>query len=242
MSPLDTGPTQTPATANQTESFNPSINPSEPHPITTVHLTDGAGGVAKTNNQGEKPGVKKSGEKRQWHVIYVSPRSEKKVCESLQKANYEAYAATREETHFWQNGQRKKVEQVVIHGVVFVKIAGTQTDEIRVFPNVYSYMMDPARRNAVANVRSFAIIPDAQMRLLKAMLGQQEYDVDFATQFSVGEHVRIVGFESYDETAQIITLPNDKSTYVGVRVGFLGCAYMKVPVGRIMKIQSAPQN
>ena len=92
-----------------------------------------------------------------------------------------------------------EVEQVVIHGVVFVKIAGTQTDEIRVFPNVYSYMMDPARRNAVANVRSFAIIPDAQMRLLKAMLGQQEYDVDFATQFSVGEHVRIVGFESYDE-------------------------------------------
>lgn len=177
---------------------------------------------------------------RAWYVVYVSPRAEKKVCENLLKSQFEAYCATRKELHLWRNGQRKKVEQVLIHGVVFVKIASNQTDEIRHFPLVYSFMMDPARKNAKENVRSFAIIPEAQMRLLKAMVGQEEYDVDFATQFAVGEHVRIAGFENYEETAQIITLPNDKQTYVGVRVGFLGCAYMKVPVNRIIKLPPSP--
>ena len=238
MCPSESGPTQSPATANQTESVNPSINPSEPPPIATVDLTDEAGGVAR-----DKIRITQTPDnQRRWHVVYVSPRSEKKVCKALLDAHHEAYIATRMEVHKWRNGQRKKVELMMIHGVVFVKIAQTETEEIRHFPLVYSFMMDPARKNSKDYVRSFAIIPDAEMRLLKAMLGQQDYDVDFATQFSVGEHVRIAGFEEYDETAQIVKLPKDRSTYVGVRVSFLGCAYMKVPIARIIKIQSAPQN
>ena len=234
MVPKDTGPKQATATANPTESVNPSINPSDPPTTTTVHLTDGAGGIAENKKQNSET----TENQKAWYVVYVSPRAEKKVCESLLKAKYEAYIPTRWEIHLWQNGQRKKVEQVLIHGVVFVKIASTQTDEIRLFPMVYSFMMDPARKNTKANVRSFAIIRESEMRLLKAMVGQEEYDVDFATRFSVGEHVRIAGFENYEETAQIVKLPNDKQTYVGVRVGFLGCAYMKVPINKILKIQS----
>lgn len=238
MCPSTSGPTQSPAKAKQTEIVNPSINPSEPRPTATVDLTDEAGGVAKSEN-GES---QKSENQRLWHVVYVSPRSEKKVCKELQDAHHEAYIATRWEVHKWRNGQRKKIEMMMIHGVVFVKITHSETEDIRKFPLVYSFMMDPARKNSKEYVRSFAIIPDAEMRLLKAMLGQQDYDVDFATQFSVGEHVRIAGFEEYDDTAQIVKLPKDRSTYVGVRVSFLGCAYMKVPAARIIKIQSAPQN
>ena len=54
MPTKDTGPKQPTATANKTESINPSINPSEPTPQTpTVHATDGAGGVAKLQNKGK---------------------------------------------------------------------------------------------------------------------------------------------------------------------------------------------
>lgn len=235
MPPLETGPQNT-AQATPTESINPSTNPSEPTPKTpTVHATDGAGGVAKVENKGKNKGAAK----RSWYVVFVAPRSEKKVHKELLDAGYEAYAATRTELHVWGRGQRRKVEQVLIHGVVFVKILETQLDEIRPFPFVYSYMMDPARKNNKDGFKTFAIIRDGEMRLLKAMLGQSEYEVDFATQFSLGDYVRIVGFDEYDELAQIVCIPNDKATYVGVRVGFLGCAYMKVPLARIVKLPSS---
>ena len=161
MPTSDTGPKQPNATANKTESINPSINPSEPLPTTTVHLTDGAGGVANALKSG-----------------------------------------------------KIKADEVI------------------------SFMMDPAKRNNPNGFRSFATIRESEMRLLKAMLGQEEYDVDFATSFSLGEYVRIAGFDTYNDLAQIVELPGDKSSYVGVRVGFLGCAFMKVPVGRIIKVQS----
>ena len=234
MPTSNTGPKQPNATANKTESINPSINPSEPLPTTTVHLTDGAGGVANAL----KSGKIKADEVRQWFVAYVSPRAEKKVCENLLKTNYEAYVPSRWETHLWRNGQRKKVEKMVIPGVVFVKIEASRLNEIRPFPRVLSFMMDPAKRNNPNGFRSFATIRESEMRLLKAMLGQEEYDVDFATSFSLGEYVRIAGFDTYNDLAQIVELPGDKSSYVGVRVGFLGCAFMKVPVGRIIKVQS----
>lgn len=234
MPTKDTGPKQPTATANKTESINPSINPSEPLQTTTVHLTDGAGGVAN----GLKTGKKKADEVRQWYVVYVSPRAEKKVCESLLNASYEAYIPSRWEVHLWRNGQRKKVEKLVITGVVFVKIEASRLNEIRPFPRVISFMMDPAKRNNPNGFKSFATIRESEMRLLKAMLGQDEYDVDFTTHFSLGEYVRIAGFDTYDDLAQIVELPGDKSSYVGVRVGFLGCAFMKVPLGRIIKVKS----
>ncbi len=233
MCPLQQGQGQLSAEAIKHESSNLSVNPIESPIIPTVVTTDGAGGLAERELQD----LQSAENQFKWYVLYVSPRSEKKVRDLLLKANYEAYVASHEELHVWGRGQRKKVEAVVITGVVFVKIAESQMEAVRHFPLVYSFMMDPARRGSKENLRTFAIVPDAQMRMLKAMLGQQDYDVDFATQFSVGEHVRIAGFEGYDEIAQIVKLPKDRSTYVGVRVGFLGCAYMKVPIARIIKIK-----
>ena len=233
MPTKDSGPKQTTATASKAERINPSINPSEPIPITTVHATDGAGGLANSEKQG---GIR-AADGRQWYVAYVSPRAEKKVCNDLLKASYEAYIPTRWEVHIWGRGQRKKVERVLISGVVFIKIESARLNEIRVFPKVYSFMMDPARRKTAMGVKSFAIIRDEEMRLLKAMVGQNDYNVDFTTQFALGEYVRIAGFDTYDDLAQIVQLPSDKSTYVGVRVGFLGCAYMKVPADLIIKVK-----
>lgn len=186
----------------------------------------------------EKPGERLSVDERRWYVVYTSPRAEKKACADLLKANYEAYCPTCWEIHIWSRGQRKKVERVLIPGVVFVKIKSNQLDEIRVFPRTISFMMDPAMRNNKFGGKSFAIVPDQQMRLLKAMVGQEDYDVNFTTSFSLGEYVRVAGFDSYDDLAQIVELPGDKQTYVGLRVSFLGCAYMKVPTARIIKVKA----
>lgn len=232
MFSTDVGLSHPLAKATSTKGFNPDYLAQS---LTTVLATDDAGGVPGIGATGNT----QNGGKRCWYVVYVSPRAEKKVRDDLLNSGYEAYAATREEIHLWGRGQRKKVDKVIITGVVFVKIARTQRDDIRLFPNVYSYMMDPAKHNAPGQ-ESFAIIRDEEMRLLKAMLGQEDYDVDFTQMFSVGEYVQIAGFDTYDDLAQIIRIPNDKSTYVGVRVGFLGCAYMKVPKAKIIKVRHHP--
>ena len=228
-----TGPEHPPAKANASEIINPIINPNEPTQKPPTHVVDGAGGVGELTFRK----VEKVDNERVWYVAYVAPRSEKKVCKDIADMPIEAYTPTRMETRLWRNGRRKKVEKVLIPGVVFVKISSTQIEDVRRVPNVYSYMMDPAKRGNKQGVKTFAIIPEAEMRLLKAMVGQDEYNVDFSSQFSLGEHVRIVGFENFGETAQIVRLPGNKSTYVGVRVGFLGCAYMEVPQGRVLKMQ-----
>ena len=222
---------QKPAAATPTESINPSSNPDEPFNIPPADVADGAGGLAEV----EKLGMKNSENQRCWYVAYVAPRSEKKVYKDLSNAGFEAYSPTRWEVHHWRNGRRKKIEQVLINGVVFVKVFSTQLDSIRIFPNVYSFMMDPARRGNQQGLKTFAIIRDGEINLLKAMVGQGQYDVGFSSSFSVGDYVRVKGFELYDELAQIVRLPGDKETYVGVRVGFLGCAYMQVPAAYIMK-------
>jgi len=228
------GAKQPSAAACQTESINPSINPSDTPSVTTVHATDGAGGLSDS----QKMGYNRAVDERHWYVVYTSPRAEKKACADLLRADYEAYCPTRMEMHTWSRGQRRKVEKVLIPGVVFVKVKSDQLNEIRLFPRTISFMMDPAKRHNQYGGMTFAVVPDQQMRLLKAMVGQVDYDVSFTSNFSLGEYVRVAGFDSCDELAQIVQLPGDRQPYVGVRVSFLGCAYMKVPTARIIKVNA----
>lgn len=198
-----------------------SSNPSESTPkATPAPSTDGAVGVPENK----------------WFVGWVASRAEKKVRDNLLKDSIEAYAAVRKEMHIWRRNERREVDCVLIPCVVFVKTELSQLEHLKKYYNINSFMRDPAMNKESGRV-PFAVVADAEMRVLKAMLGQDEFDVDFVTSnFKVGEYVKVLGFDSGDQLAQIIRLPNDKNRYVGIRVDFLGCAYMKVPAGRIVKI------
>ena len=235
MLPSHPGPQRPAATATPTETVNPIINPDEHSKIPPTDVVDGAGGVAAQADAS----VEHVDNECKWYVAYVMPRSEKKVCEALINKPLEAYIPTRWEIHVWRNGRRNKVEQVLIPGVVFVKVSRKRLAEVRAVPNVHSFMMDPARRASKRGAQPFAIIPEAEMHLLKVMVGQEEFNVEFSTQFTLGEHVSILGFEAFGDTAQIVRLPGKNSTYVGVRVSCLGCAYMEVPRERIIKAKAS---
>ncbi|MBP5523139.1 MAG: hypothetical protein J6X74_02835, partial [Bacteroidaceae bacterium] len=56
------------------------------------------------------------------------------------------------------------------------------------------------------------------------------------TNFLVGDYVRIKDFDEAHSKAQIVRIYGDNKTYVGLRVSFLGCAYMQVPLNRIDKL------
>lgn len=193
-------------------------------PLTTptVKSTDGAEGVSKDKH---------------WYVAMVTFRAEKAVRNNLARIGIEAYVATRKELHIWRREERKVIECVLIPSIVFVHVADSERGRILNEPNVKTFMVDRAGKKTVYGRNPLAIVPDAEMQLLQAMLAQDDFNVDFATSnFAVGDRVKIIGLGSGDQLAQIVRIPGDDSTYVGVRIETLGCAYMKIPQNRIIKI------
>ena len=76
--------------------------------------------------------------------------------------------------------------------------------------------------------------------MLPLNIGIPGAKVGFASSdFSIGENVRIIGFPPGRDIAQVVRLSGDNNTYVGLRVTFLGCAYMQVPLNRIIKIDKS---
>ena len=168
-----------------------------------------------------------------WYVAIVAPRAEKSVRTLLTDRGIECYVATRNETHVWGRGQRRKVEAVIIPGVVFIRVPNINFDLFRNLPGIHSFLRDPAKKE---NPR-WAIISDAEILALKRMLGQEDYDVEFRpSDFIIGEEVRVRDLDLGVLTAQVVNIPRDKNSYVGVRLNLLGCAYMKVPLERIEKL------
>ena len=191
--------------------------------MTPAAATDGAGGVPK----------------RQWFVLVVAPRAEKSVREALLLNGIEAYVAARHEIHVWGRGQRKVVERVLITCAVFVRVAEAERAAILRYPRVLYYMMDPARSQTAFGHNRLAVIPDHQMAQLKAMLEQSEFEVAFATaDFVIGDTVKLLGFGGQELLAEVVRLPKDDNDYVGIRIGCLGCAYMKVPTDRVIRVQT----
>ena len=190
--------------------------------MTPGSSTDGAEGVSKDKH---------------WYVAMVTFRAEKSVRNHLARIGIEAYVAVRKELHIWRREERKVIENVLIPSIVFVHV--TDSERVRVLnePNVKSFMLNSAGKKSDLGRKPLAMVPDAQMQLLQNMLAQDDFDVDFATtNFAVGDHVKIIGLGSGDQLAQIVRIPGDDSTYVGVRIETLGCAYMKIPLNRIIKI------
>lgn len=189
--------------------------------MTPAISTDGAEGVAV----------------RRWYVLHVALRSEKAVRDRLLDLGVEAYVATRQEIHLWRRSERRIVEQVLIPAVVFVYVADSERIPLLRLPGIHSYMTNPASQKTALGRNRLAIVPDAEMHTLQSILRQSEFDVAFATtNFAVGNKVRILGLGSDEHIAQIVNIPNDPASYVGIRLPFLGCAYMQLPLSRILKI------
>ena len=222
MNPTQSGQKQPAAKADAAEIINPSTNPDESTSNATPAIsTDGAVGVEESH----------------WFVGWVTPRSEKKVRDNMLSDNIEAYAAVRNELHTWRRNEKRIVKSVLIPCIVFVKTQKSMLEQLRKRYNLLSFMRDPARTQEGSR-NPFAIISEAEMKALQSMVSQEEYEVAFEnTQFTLGEHVQVVGLKYFSEMAQIVKLPGKKETFVGVRIGFLGCAYMKVPIDKVVKIK-----
>ena len=175
----------------------------------------------------------------EWHLLWVNSRAEKSVRDNLIREGFEAFVPTRFEIHTWRRGERRKVEKVLIPSIVFIRMAQQDRRIVEDCPGVCSIMRDPARKKESVNSwDALARITNDEMLLFQQMLGQEDTDVQFASaDFSVGEYVRIKDFGEKHGKAQIVRIFGDTKTYVGLRVSFLGCDYMQMPLSRIVKCE-----
>jgi hypothetical protein len=96
--------------------------------------------------------------------------------------------------------------------------------------------------NRSSEQRTFATVSDEQIRRLKRMLGQSEQAVQFITSgFTLGEEVIVMNLGTNDYAGRIVRVPGDNSTYVGVRLDTLGCAYLEISPENLLPAEKQDQ-
>lgn len=129
---------------------------------------------------------------RKWFVAVVNHNSEKKVAEKLGTAGVESYVATQTVCKVGKSGRKTRVEKVVIPSIVFVRCSEAERLEIVRLPYVFRFLSNHASE-ASLSARRVAIIPDAQVDMLRFMLGNSDEPVSFVDKaYCIGEKVRVV--------------------------------------------------
>ena len=177
---------------------------------------------------------------RQWLVARVAPNTEKASRERLIELGYDAFVASQQEIRIYKNGnrkKRKKIERVVITQYVFLHLTEQERRTVVTLPFVKAFLI-----NRSSEQRTFATVSDEQIRRLKRMLGQSEQAVQFITSgFTLGEEVIVMNLGNNDYTGRIVRVPGDNSTYVGVRLDTLGCAYLEISPENLLPAEKQDQ-
>ena len=177
---------------------------------------------------------------RQWLVARVAPNTEKASRERLIELGYDAFVASQQEIRIYKNGnrkKRKKIERVVITQYVFLHLTEQERRTVVTLPFVKAFLI-----NRSSEQRTFATVSDEQIRRLKRMLGQSEQAVQFITSgFTLGDEVVVMNLGNNDYVGRIVRMPGDNSTYVGVRLDTLGCAYLEISPENLMPVGKQDQ-
>jgi len=118
-----------------------------------------------------------------WYAIRVKSRSEKKVYADLIEQEIEAYLPLQRKLRQWSD-RKKWIEMPLISGYVFVYISRKEYESVLKIYNVVCYVYFEGKA---------AIIRDADINLLKRMLGQVEVELEITLeQLKPGQMVEII--------------------------------------------------
>lgn len=174
---------------------------------------------------------------RKWFVAIVNARHEKVVANKLNATGIEAYVATQKELRVWNNGRRKIIDRVIIPSLVFVKCTEQQRREIVTLPFVFRFMINRTADTGSLN-KPVAIIPEKEIDKLKFMLGQSDYQVNFApVTYKVKDSVRIIRGSLTGLVGEVATASDGTHTLT-VIIEQLGCARVTINPSDIEKRQS----
>lgn len=120
--------------------------------------------------------------KKNWLVIYVRPRWEKKVDKLLQEQGIETFCPLRTTENQWAD-RKKKVSVPLFNGYVFVRIDDRDLTKVRYTLGVLNYIYYLGKP---------AVIRDTEIENLKEMvLRYNDLEIVNLSEFASGDRVRI---------------------------------------------------
>lgn len=180
---------------------------------------------------GRAVGVEKAN--RQWYIAIVGPNAEKSSRDRLLDLGHEAYVASQEEIHEWNNGRRSKVERVVVTQVVFIHATETERRQVVNLPFIKYFMTDKAREANAYGIHPLATVSDAEMQSLRFMLYQADSPVELCGKpVHRGDQVKVLR-GSLQGLTGIITQDKEKENYITVNIGILGSARVQISLDDI---------
>lgn len=134
-------------------------------------------------NSPEKSNTSSKIQIRNWHAVYVSSRSEKKISETLLAKNIEAYVPIVKTMRQWSD-RKKMVELPLLHGYVFIKINATEQDVVMQTKGVVNFVRSEGK---------IAIIREIEIDRLKQLveLGYQLEAGAITKNYKEGDKVKI---------------------------------------------------
>lgn len=203
----------------------------------TPPAADDAVGVAAANPPSTSPGAAPAPTPDlKWFVAIVNNRSEKRTAALLESRGIQTYVATQEQIRVRPNGRRVKVEQTVIPAKIFVRATEAQRRHLVELPCINRFLTtranNPSRslspspslsraaekapaprtsagRSPLRTPPSIAIVTNAEIEILKFMLGQSDHPVTLTDSrpFTLGQKVKVIRGQLQGLTGEITRLP-----------------------------------
>ena len=168
---------------------------------------------------------------KRWIAVLVQVNCEKKTATRLGKVGYETYIPTQKQVHKWSD-RKKKVDQLIIPMVVFVRATIREEEWLRDQSYIYKLLALPGSDE---DKKRFATpIPDNQIERLKFLLENAESEVTIVNNFKVGELVRVIS-EPLKGLEGVVSEADEKSSIVGIQIDGIGYACVKIGKHEISK-------
>ncbi len=161
---------------------------------------------------------------KQWYVLYVNVRHEKKVYEKLQEKKIESYLPMVSRVKQWSD-RKKRVEEPLFTGYVFVKLPEHELDQ-------------PLYVNGVLNYLSFgkqkAIVKQSEIDNLRYLINNGYQLNGLQEDIKIGERVKITMASFKNEIAVVQKLLQNKAIlfFEGLKLNL----QVTLPVEAIIKI------
>ncbi|TDT46739.1 transcription antitermination factor NusG [Maribacter spongiicola] len=118
---------------------------------------------------------------KNWYVLYVKPKNEKKVAERLSANHIEVYSPMIKEVKQWSD-RKKTIEVPLFKSYVFVNITEADRQQVFGIPGVVRYLYWLGKP---------AVVRDIEMETLKKWLSNDDVEDYTLTKLSPGDRVAI---------------------------------------------------
>ena len=133
---------------------------------------------------------------KNWYVLYVKPKNEKKVAERLSSHQLDVYCPMIKEVKQWSD-RKKTIEAPLFKSYVFVNITECERQKVFEVPGVVRYLFWLGKA---------AIVRDIEMETLKKWLSDDTVENYTLTKLESGDRVAIKRGALKDKQAEIIEI------------------------------------